>query len=72
MMMMVLEIQRKQMEKGFGIKINDDMCLTAMPELLPMHCPDFDRLPELLMTLAVDVPWTEPAQMVQTIAEVCE
>ena len=71
MMLMVLEMQKKQLEEGFGIKLDGEMRLTAMPELVPMFCPDFDGLPELLIKLAVDVPWTDPAAMVMQVAEVC-
>lgn len=71
MMMMVLQMQRKELESGFGIKLDAQMFLTAMPELLPMYCPDFDALPELLIRLAVDIPWTEAAPMVVQVAKVC-
>jgi hypothetical protein len=71
MILMVLEMQRKQLGEGFGIKLDDQMRLTAMPEILPMYCPDFDCLPELLISLAVDVAWTEPPLMVEHVAQVC-
>ena len=70
MMLMVLQMQKQQLEEGFGIKLDDQMRLTGMPELVPMYFPDFDGLPELLIKLAVDVPWTEPAAMVLKVAEV--
>jgi DNA mismatch repair protein Mlh1 C-terminus len=71
MMVQLLVKKASRLRREYGIAINEDETVTALPELLAGHCPDTDRLPELLIALAADVDWTDEVATCQGIAEVC-
>jgi DNA mismatch repair protein Mlh1 C-terminus len=58
------------MRRNFGIVIDADGTLAALPELLSGHRPDTDRLPELMVALAADVDWADEAASCRGVAEV--
>jgi len=69
-MIKVVSLHRQELFEEFGVELDDDLRVKALPALIPSYRPNLDALPEFFMSIAADVPWTEPGPKAVKVAEV--
>lgn len=55
----------------FGVEVDSEGHLVALPQLIEGHCPVLDRLPYFVLQLARDVDWEDEKACFQGLAQVC-
>ena len=58
------------LQECFGIQVDAEGHLAALPQLIEGHCPDLDRLPHFVLQLARDVDWEDEKQCFKGLAQV--
>ncbi len=58
------------LQECFGIQVDAEGRLAALPQLIEGHCPDLDRLPLFVLQLARDVDWEDEKQCFKGLAQV--
>lgn len=58
------------LKECFGIEVDSEGHLSALPQLIEGHCPDVDRLPYFVLQLARDVDWEDEKACFRGLAQV--
>lgn len=58
------------LKECFGIEVDSEGRLSALPQLIEGHCPDVDRLPYFVLQLARDVDWENEKACFRGLAQV--
>ena len=58
------------LQEYFGIRVDPDGRLCALPQLIEGYVPDLDYLPTFVLGLARDVDWSSEQQCFHDVAEV--
>ena len=66
----LLRDKAAMLQEYFGIRVDPDGCLCALPQLIEGYVPDLDYLPTFVLGLARDVDWSSEQQCFHDVAEV--
>ena len=66
----LLRDKAAMLQEYFGIRVDADGCLCALPQLIEGYVPDLDYLPTFVLGLARDVDWSSEQQCFHDVAEV--
>eukprot|EP00892_Ulva_mutabilis_P006513 jgi/Ulvmu1/4233/UM191_0006.1 len=69
MMLKLIKLHKQDLHEEFGVKLDDDLRLEALPALIPSYRPNLDALPEFFVSIAADVEWTKPSAKAVAVAE---
>lgn len=66
----LLQDKAALLQECFGIQVDPEGHLAALPQLIEGHCPDLNRLPQFVLQLARDVDWEDEKECFRGIAQV--
>ena len=58
------------LEACFGLRVNKDAQLCALPQLIEGYIPTLDFLPQFVLSLARDIDWESEQECFSGVAEV--
>lgn len=58
------------LKECFGVEVDSEGHVCALPQLIEGHSPDLDRLPYFVLQLARDVDWEEEKACFRGLAQV--
>lgn len=66
----LLQDKAALLKECFGIEVDAEGRLAALPQLIEGHCPDLNRLPRFVLQLARDVDWENEQECFRGLAQV--